>query len=213
MTQITASRDYFFEFSGMPKSGKTTILDIVTHYLKRSGLRMQEFHGGGRYAPIDKSAIGSLNMYLAGMSIEFILVASEREKIGHRIFLLDRGIFDRIIFTRTLRKLKRIDDNEAVALEHYLKLPSLLGRLDAVFLFITNPDLSVSREYKNKLVRSTGRVMNTKFLESLRASAVELAAELKDEVKTLLLIDTEQLDGQIEETARRVSETMVEIIG
>ena len=30
----------------MPKSGKTTVMDVISHYLRREGLPVAEFHGG-----------------------------------------------------------------------------------------------------------------------------------------------------------------------
>src|SRR6185436_13046244 len=101
--------DHFVEFAGMPKSGKTTVLDIVSHHLRRSGILLNEFHGGGRYAPIDKSSLPALNMYLGGEAVAFILTRAHREKAVNRLFLLDRGIVDRCIFTRALAALGKLD--------------------------------------------------------------------------------------------------------
>src|ERR1043165_5333867 len=104
----------------MPKSGKTTIFNIVNHYLKRQGYLIEEFHGGGRYSPIDKSAITSLNIYLACRAVDFILISSAKEKVHHRVYLMDRGLFDRMLFTRALELMEKIDRSEAEAISHFL---------------------------------------------------------------------------------------------
>ena len=129
------TRDYFFEFAGMPKSGKTTVCDIVVHFLKRKGLRVSEYHGGGRYVRIDKSSLTSLNLYLAIKAVEFVVTNVEREKTQYRVFVMDRGLFDRRVFTRTLLDLKRIDSSEASTISNFLGMPKLTDYIDGVFLF------------------------------------------------------------------------------
>jgi thymidylate kinase len=182
----------------MPKSGKTTILDIVIHFLKRNGFKISEYHGGGRYAPIDKSAIESLNLYLASLAAEFILISSTRERSQFKIFLMDRGIFDRCIFTKALLEMNKIDSDEAQSIDSYLKLPRLANKLDGIFLFITDPRLSLERESKYKLITETGRVMNDNFLKILRAASLEIFKTHQKYFSDIKLIDTEVLDGKIE---------------
>jgi thymidylate kinase len=207
------TRDYIFEFAGMPKSGKTTIFDIVSHYLKRSGIKIEEYHGGGRYSPIDKSALASLNMFLAGRAVEFILVSAERERIGHRIFLMDRGVYDRCIFTIALQRMGKVDLQETDATLNYLTLPRIAQRIDGVFLFVTDPEISISREYKNKLVEVTGRVMNTDFLEILRSISLGEVQKMQQCFSNVQIIDTKELDGKLIECARVVADSIMAKIG
>lgn len=201
-------RDYFFEFAGMPKSGKTTIQDIVVHYLKRKGLKVQEYHGGGRYSPIDKNSIASLNLFLAGKAIEFILTCAEREKNQHKIFIMDRGIFDRCIFTSALLRMGKIDRKEASAIETYLTLPRLVKQIDGVFLFVTEPELSLNREYINKILHEKGRVMNTTFLEILRQSSIDCFHSQKT-FSNVQLLDTEKFDGKPKHVAQLVIDNIL----
>ena len=101
----------YIEFSGMPKSGKTTIGDILSHSLKRSNITVKDYHGGGRYSPIEKKNLPSLNLWLANSAIQYILETKEIEYKKDTIHLLDRGLFDRCVFTKALLKMKKIDAN------------------------------------------------------------------------------------------------------
>ena len=204
MEVIALDKDYIFEFAGMPKSGKTTVMNIVAHYLKRKGFTIQEYHGGGRYSPIDKSAIGSLNLYLAIKSIEFILTTIEREKTKNKIFFMDRGIFDRCIFTKVLNKMKKIDSNEASELMKFLMLPRLAKNINGIFLFVTSPAISIDREYKEKLIQKIGRVMNTDFLEHLKDESYESYREFQDIFPYIHLIDTDKMDKRASDCAKLV---------
>lgn len=201
-------KDFFFEFAGMPKSGKTTVLDVVVHFLKRKGYRVEEYHGGGRYSPIDKSAIASLNVYLACKATEFILTSSEKEKVYSRIYVLDRGLFDRMLFTRALKEMKAIDEREFESVSKFLCMSRTMNRLDGVFLFVTSPELSIERENKNKLIVRTGRVMNSDFLSTLRRVSLDSVTHPFEAFPTLNLIDTEQLDGRIKESAQMVADVI-----
>jgi hypothetical protein len=207
------TRDYFFEFAGMPKSGKTTICDIVVHFLKRSGFRVTEYHGGGRYAPIDKSSLPALNLYLAVKAVEFLVTNVEREKVQHRIFMMDRGLFDRRVFTRTLLNLKKIDAAEATVVSGFLGLPRLIDQIDGVFLFLTRPELSLAREYKNKLVEGPGRVMNECFLAALRTATEVETAEWQKSAKHVRVIDTSAEDGNVLGCSRIVADDISRIVG
>lgn len=207
------NRDYFFEFAGMPKSGKSTVVDVICHFLKRKGFKISEYHGGGKYSPIDKSSIESLNIYLANKAIEYIIISSEREKVEHRLFIMDRGIFDRCIFTKALLKMSKIDINEATTINNYLTIQRLTSKIDGVYLFVTNPTLSIEREYKNKLLQKAGRVMNTKFLTILQETSLEVYQEKQKAFPNILLIDTQKLDNKITECAQLVADNILERIG
>jgi thymidylate kinase len=209
MNKYMLSRDFFFEFSGMPKSGKTTVCDVVVHFLKRQGFRIQEYHGGGRYAPIDKSALTSLDMHLACKAMDFLLISSEREKTQMKIHIMDRGIYDKSIFTRTLLKMGKIDLDSAEATINFLTIPCITRLIDGVFLFITTPELSLSREYKNKLIEKTGRIMNTSVLEALRMVILEESQKENALFPNLYLIDTEKFDGKIEECAQTIIDKII----
>ena len=55
-------RDYFFEFAGMPKAGKSTIVDIVAEYLKGEGIFIHIFYGGSEYSALFNAPIADLNL-------------------------------------------------------------------------------------------------------------------------------------------------------
>lgn len=202
-------RDFFFEFAGMPKSGKTTTLDVVVHFLKRKEYRVEEYHGGGRYSPIDKSAIASLNIYLACKAMEFIVTSAEKEKVYSRVFIMDRGLFDRMLFTKALKEMKKIDEEEFESLSNFLSIPRMTNKLDGIFLFVTSPELSIERENKNKLIVKTGRVMNTDFLSTLRRVSLDTINNPLEAFPMVTLIDTEQLDGRIKESAQMIADIMI----
>lgn len=214
MEKQEIKRDFIFEFAGMPKSGKTTVLRIIMSFLKANGYSVSEyeFHGGGHYAPIDKKDIGSLNLFLAANAIEALMVFSAGEKKYPRVFFLDRGIFDRCIWTKVLIEKNDIASSEGDAMLNFLTMPQLADRLDGVFLFVTSPELSLRREAKNTLLPRTGRIMNDPFLTTLRTVSLDLAREFHDRFRNMCVIDTEQSDEQIKLTSEQVAAKILSII-
>src|SRR5579863_5899479 len=108
-------RSYVFEFAGMPQSGKTVVREILAHYLKRMEYPLVEFNGGSRYSgfPIYHMPIGQLNEELALNIERFMHKILERQNSEHTIYLLDRGIIDRCIFTDTLVRNNYVSQEQA----------------------------------------------------------------------------------------------------
>src|SRR2546423_13713050 len=126
MQHSRLQRDYFFEFAGMPQSGNSSVEDIVAHYLKRQGFVIEQYRGGSRYSPLRFSSIADLNLSLACKTAEFIISALGREKVIHKIFLLDRGLIDRCMFADALLRQGKIDENTAFATKMFLTSSRLL---------------------------------------------------------------------------------------
>lgn len=205
-------RDYFFEFAGVPQAGKTTIVEIIAHFLKRKEIPIEEFYGGSRYSPLINSPRGDLNLWLACKTAEFVIEATKQESTSHKIFLLDTGLVDRLFFTETLLRRGEIEELEAVKVSALLTLPRLLEKLDGVFIFVVSPELALQRENANKLFHADGEVMNANFLSTMYSVATEGYQKAQSLVRNVHLIDTEQEDQQVLETARFVADNIWSLI-
>src|SRR5712691_11799463 len=140
-------RDYFFEFAGMPQGGKTTVMKIVRDFLQGRGYPITDYRGGSRYSPLYTAPIQDLNLSLACNAVNFTISATGIKKEEYKIYLLDRGLIDRCIFTDTLVKQRKVSKTEAEKIKAFLTLPSLLEKLDGVFIFVTLPWIALEREY------------------------------------------------------------------
>jgi hypothetical protein len=204
-------RDYIFEFAGMPQSGKTSVRDILAHYLKRMEYPLVEFNGGSRYSrfPIYRMPIGDLNEELAYNIEGFVRSIGERQNPDHNIYLFDRGLIDRCIFTDALVRADKVSPKQAEKLDAMLTKPELLAKLDGVFIFVTSPETALDREYAGKLVkrqdvRSHGDVMNEHFLLEMRVAADEWYRRSLGLVRHIELKDTISRDTDMQKVARDV---------
>ncbi len=216
-------RDYILEFAGMPQSGKTTVKEILVHYLKRMEYPIIEFNGGSRPRStrfsIYRMPIGELNEELAKESVGFVRSIVEGRYPDHNIYLLDRGLIDRCIFTDALVRDGKVSQEQAKEIYEALTIPEFLERLNGVFIFVTSPETALAREYADKLVgprdvRSKGDVMNEHFLSNMREAAEYWDKEINRRRNILVhyseRIDTTILDIDMQDIARRVFENIRE---
>ncbi len=196
------------EFAGMPKSGKTAVLDVVGHYLKRVGWSVSEFHGGGRYAPITKEHLAELDVFLACQIVQQLLMIKSAARPANArptIHLFDRGLLDRTIFARALTDLERTTPGHLEEILSLATLDELDGVVDCAFVFTTSVQLSLAREAENQIVGDGGRVMNRMVLSALKLAAEECVSEAPiSSVAQVRHVDTEQFDRQVRDTALMV---------
>jgi len=204
-------RNYIFEFAGMPQSGKTSVREILAHYVKRMEYPLVEFNGGSRHSrfPIYRMPIGELNEQLAFNIESFVRSIGEKQDLDHNIYLLDRGLIDRCIFTDALVQANKVSSKEAEKLNAILTMPELLEKLDGVFIFVTSPETALDREYASKLVkrkdvRSHGDVMNEHFLHKMRVAADEWYRRSIGLVRHVELMDTTSRNTDMQKVARDV---------
>ena len=204
-------RNYIFEFAGMPQSGKTSVREILAHYLKRMEYPLVEFNGGSRHSrfPIYRMPIGELNEQLAFNIESFVRSIGEKQDLDHNIYLLDRGLIDRCIFTDALVQANKVSSKQAEKLNAILTMPELLEKLDGVFIFVTSPETALDREYASKLVkrkdvRSHGDVMNDHFLLGMRFAAEEWYRRSIGLVRHVEWMDTTPLATDMQKVARDI---------
>jgi len=212
-------RNYIFEFAGMPQSGKTSVREILAHYLKRMEYPIVEFNGGSRNSrlPVNRMPIGELNESLAYSIESFVRTIVEGQNLDHNIYLLDRGLIDRCIFTDALVRANKVSPKQAEKLYTILTAPELLEKLDSVFIFTTSPQTALDREYADKLVkhkdvRSQGDVMNERFLSEMRFAAIEWQDKLSRQsighLRHVKPIDTTPIDTDMQMVAKHIFESI-----
>lgn len=205
----------------MPQSGKSIVVENVAFYFRNKGIPIGEYRGGSRYNALHDAPIEDLNLELANNALKFINSKKQDQK-DHKIYLLDRGLIDRCIFTNTLFQQHIIDEDEAKSITKFLTMPRLLKTLDGVFIFITSPELALDREDKSKVeisgigLKVSRGVMNYSFLSDMQLISKAMYKNIRNNMGALLpnvqIYDTALEDGKNEEIIRRVIHNIEEII-
>ena len=161
-------RPMFVEFSGTPKSGKSTCIDIVSHFFRRVGFKvLAPTEGASRRTPAFlRDDLVAFNTWSASYALTHILEALHHSDQYH-LAILDRGIFDALAWFQVLETRGEINSSDMHKVHDFLLIEHWRSQVDAVFLFTADPATSLERENYGKLIDAPGRAMNPSFIASL----------------------------------------------
>ncbi len=208
----------FFEFSGSPKTGKSSIIGIVAHFLKRQGVRVvQPAEGASLRTPQPlKDDLLAFNAWSGCYALQNILIDSFSE-CPTDVVLLDRGLFDVAAWMDYLhRHERRITEEERDVAEQFFAIDLWQRRTNAVFLFTSDYATSLERETDSKLTSVPGSVMNAETLSLLQDAYDQTRSRRNREFNRVFHIDTSFFSDGTHPTfqmiAYVVAEKMVDII-
>lgn len=184
-------RPLFVEFSGSPKSGKSTCIDIVGHFFRRLGFNtLAPTEGASKRTPYYlKDDLVAFNTWSACYALNHMLeglYSSDKYDLA----ILDRGLFDALGWFENLFTKEEITKEEKNRIQNFLQIDHWRDKVDAVFLFTADPETSLERENRDKLVMEPGRAMNPEFLSGLNDSYEKVSTNFGVNFKRLIRIDT-----------------------
>jgi predicted ATPase len=169
------------EFAGSPKAGKSTTIDILTHFFKRVGYKVwAPTEGASKRTPYHlKSDLVAFNTWTLNSAISELLVAYNNVDHHHLIFL-DRGPFDSMAWMRVLQKESKheLTEDELEVHRAYAMHPRWSDLITRIYLFDCEPAVSLQREHESKLISLPGTAMNEPMLRALLHQYEHLASDL-----------------------------------
>ena len=207
----------FFEFAGSPKSGKTTCIGIVAHFLKRRNIRVvQPAEGASLRTPERlKDDWLAFNAWSGCYALQNILTDSFADPPVD-VVLLDRGLFDIAGWMEFLCSYeRRVTQADRDRVTDFFTLDLWRRRVNGVFLFVADHETSLGRETDSTLTTAPGTVMNPETLKALTEAYDRAASNLNDQFERLFRVDT-SLRGskalEFQMVAYSVAEKMVELL-
>ena len=194
-------RPIFIEFSGTPKSGKSTCIDIVAHFFRRLGFRvLAPTEGASKRTPYYlKDDWVAFNTWSASYALTHIVECLYSLEQYHLV-ILDRGLFDALAWFQLLLHRGEISQSDCDRVHNFLLIEKWRSAIDYVFLFTADPATSLKRENQHKLVDEPGRAMNPRSLEELNRAYASVQEGFKDKFRGFQIIDTSDSQGTTEET-------------
>src|SRR5215471_10325152 len=126
----TAKRPLIIEFSGSPKSGKTTAIGVLSLFLRRNGFRVEVFTERASISPIaDKKGHPDFNVWVSCASLQGMIESAEK---NIDLFILDRGIFDALVWNTLLARTGKITAQEADTIADFFTLDRWTRLVDLV---------------------------------------------------------------------------------
>ena len=191
LTQRNLSRSIFVEFSGTPKSGKSTCIDILAHFFRRLDFKvLAPTEGASQRTPYYlKENWLAFNTWSASYALMHVLeglYGSDKYDLA----ILDRGLFDALAWFELLQKQEKITHEERDIVHAFLRINEWRSVIDAVFMFRTDPETSLERENQNKLITEPGSTMNHDILSQLNSAYDTVKDEYASEFSKFEIMDT-----------------------
>jgi len=203
-------RPIVIEFSGSPKSGKTTCINSLELFLKRNGSKVQIVQERASICPVADKKSPMFNIWTSCMSITQMIASLEQKVATCDVLILDRGVFDAFCWFDWLHSKKAISHYNKTAIENFLSIDLLINRIDIVFAFTVNPDISIEREYANLLTDMPGTIMSKNTLAEYLRSVRRVIEQKNHYFHKIFEIDTS--DKEPDNVGKEVTEMTLETL-
>ena len=205
------SKPYCIEFSGTPRTGKTTTINNLYDFFKKGGFTttiIEEFTTSKYYKEVFKPKFSDVTSTESNMAIieEVTKELEEAIKTDNEIIIIDRSINDRQIwnYRRFIKKdMPKKLYNEARE-KYRLKSKELID-----FLVITyaDPIASLKRDYNCSLALEKRNFLNTDNINEYNNSLNDLKDLFDNSVDNSLFLDTTSLN--MNDVAIKVAEKIM----
>ena len=206
------ARPIFVEFSGTPKSGKSTCIDIVSHFFRRVGFNvLAPTEGASKRTPYYlRSDLVAFNTWSASYALTHILEGLYHSDKYH-LAILDRGLFDALVWFQLLESNGQISGAERETIQSFIALEKWRSVIDSVFLFTADSATSMERENADKLIDEPGRTMNPEFLDNLNQAYSEVRKGYEGEFKITDIDTSKNENTTAQSTAARVADSILDL--
>ncbi len=188
------SKPYIIEFSGTPRTGKTTIINNLYDFFKKGGFKttlLEEFTTSKYYRENLKNEFRKMSP----MDMNIAIVEEVYKQLnfainsGNEIVLIDRSINDRQIWNYRSYAKGDISEEEYVSLrDKYKNISKEL--IDFLVITFTDPQTSLKRDYNCSLALEPRRFMNLENIEEYNSSFIKLQSFLSKCAKNSVFLDT-----------------------
>jgi predicted NUDIX family phosphoesterase len=203
------------EFAGSPKAGKTSTISQVQTFLKRCGFRVEVIVERASICPIRDKKHFHFNIWTACTTLAQVLEKTQdppREE-DPQILILDRGLFDSIVWLTMMDRLSRITTQDRESVERFLLVNEWRKRISAVILMTASPKDSMERERGYLPVKATGSIMNLDVLEQFSRITKESKQRMEKQFR-IHEVDTSsaETNGKPKRTCEIVADMLINII-
>lgn len=113
------------------------------------------------------------------------------------VFILDRGVFDALVWNHWLELAGKVTHEEALQVEQYFTMSRWTNLIDIVFVLTCDPETSIQREYADQLTTKRGTIMEEGTLRQFLESIAKALEKSESRFKKIVSVNT---------TTRRTSE-------
>lgn len=207
-------RPFIIEFTGTPRTGKTTTINNLYDFFKKAGFDIsiiEEFTTSKRFKSLYKSVYSKMDMAHRNLTIaDEVLEELERESLSsHDIILLDRSVNDRQIWN-----YRRFISGEMTEEEYFPSKEKLLSAskrlIDFLVITYASPEVSLKRDYLSSLALEKRSFLNIKNISEYNDALTHLEDQFVKSNGYVCKIDTSSMPLR-DVSVRVASEVMPQI--
>lgn len=165
MGKYRKRRPVVIEFSGAPKSGKTSSINSLMQFLKRNGFKVKVVQESASVCPVKDKHSPMFNLWTACDSIKSLIGELESNRMSYDVIMIDRGIFDAMCWFQWLMNNDKMERRMKETVDRFLTMKELTSYIDIVFVYKAEPYVSIDREYASLLTDIPGSIMNIAVLD------------------------------------------------
>jgi predicted NUDIX family phosphoesterase len=160
---------------------------VLELFLKRNGIKAEVFTERASIAPIKSKGHLNFNVWVSCASLQGALEALYREL---DVFILDRGVFDTLVWNEWLKMTGKITSDEAEQVANFFTMKRWTELIDIVFVLTCDPKTSIEREYAEQLTTKRGTIMSEGTLTQFAQAARKALDDNRPKFKKIVEIDT-----------------------
>lgn len=170
---VLPRRPIVIEFCGSPKAGKSSCINSLAMFLRRNEIRTIVISERGAMCPIRNKFDPSFNIW-AGCSglVQFSEIIANHSKY-YDVVIMDRGLFDAVCWFHWQKRLRKLHEKHYKRFVDFFLAPKWISKISVLYLFTTDPAISLQREHATLLTNKQGTIMNQEVLADFNDATEE----------------------------------------
>lgn len=164
--RLRPRRPIVIEFSGSPKSGKSSCISSLDIFLRRNKFKTIILTERASVCPINNKFDPLFNVWTGCSSLNQLSEILDSSGRDYDIVIMDRGFFDSLCWFEWQKTHGFLREEDYDRFVGFFTAPRFRMMVDLVLLFSASPKVSIDREYKNLLTRKEGSIMRENVLSS-----------------------------------------------
>jgi predicted NUDIX family phosphoesterase/thymidylate kinase len=169
--KVLARRPIVIEFSGTPKSGKSSCITSLDIFLRRNSFRTKVLTERASVCPIENKFDPLFNVWNGCSAINQLAEIIANRPRDYDMIIMDRGFYDSLCWFEWQKMNGFIGVEDFGRFVNFFTSPRFRMMIDLIIHFDSVPQTSMEREYKNLLTRKEGSVMREHVLNGYREAA------------------------------------------
>lgn len=203
------ARPLVIEFAGTPKAGKTMCVNSLAKFLRRNSINAYTVTERASVCPLRNKRNPSFNFWTASTSVAQLLEAVDMHKEEKRapVIILDRGLFDALVWMSYHEDEGSLSEDEMAAIESFFLMDRLTRQIDLVVSLSVDSEKSLLREAESQIVPVEGSIMNSDVLAKYNISLDKIFQRCAKRFNRVVRIDTTETTP--EEGVLRIAESVL----